>query len=60
VAAVILQQRASISAEELHDWIHANVSAKYQRVQEVIVMEDFPHNVAGKTLKRAMRDGYST
>jgi acyl-CoA synthetase (AMP-forming)/AMP-acid ligase II len=59
-AAVILQQPGSISAEALRDWINTNVSAKFQRVQDVFIMDDFPRNVAGKTLKRVMRDEYST
>jgi acyl-CoA synthetase (AMP-forming)/AMP-acid ligase II len=58
LAAVILQQLESISADELRDWINANVSAKFQRVQDVFIMEDFPRNVAGKTLKRVMREKY--
>ena len=60
LAAVILQQPGSISAEALRDWINANVSAKFQRVQDVFIMEEFPRNVAGKTLKRVMRDEHST
>jgi acyl-CoA synthetase (AMP-forming)/AMP-acid ligase II len=59
VAAVILQEPGSISAEALRDWINANVSAKFQRVQDVFLKQDFPRNVAGKTLKRVMRDEYS-
>ena len=55
---MILQQSGSISADELRDWINANVSAKFQRVQDVFIMEDFPRNVAGKTLKRVMREKY--
>ena len=58
LAAVILQQPGSIAAETLRDWINANVSAKFQRVQDVFIMEDFPRNVAGKTLKRVMREEY--
>ncbi len=30
-------------------------SAKFQRIQDVVVYEEFPRNVAGKTLKREMR-----
>lgn len=58
LAAVILQQPADITAEELRDWINTHVSAKFQRVQDVFVMADFPRNVAGKTLKRVMREKY--
>jgi acyl-coenzyme A synthetase/AMP-(fatty) acid ligase len=39
----------------LKDWINARVAAKYQRVERVIVMDEFPRNAAGKTLKREMR-----
>ena len=31
------------------------VAARYQRVDRVIVMDEFPRNAAGKTLKREMR-----
>ncbi len=34
------------------------VAAKFQRVHAVVIMGDFPRNVAGKTLKRVMRDNY--
>ena len=55
-----MNEPGSISAEALRDWINANVSAKFQRVQDVIIREDFPRNVAGKTLKRVMREEYRT
>ena len=58
LAAVILHKPGSITPEELKDWINDNVEAKFQRVSEVVFMEDFPRNVAGKTLKREMRVPY--
>ena len=58
VAAVVLQEPGSTTSEELKDWINRHVSAKYQRVYDVVIMEDFPRNVAGKTLKRVMREDY--
>nr|VFJ50232.1 MAG: Acyl-CoA synthetase (AMP-forming)/AMP-acid ligase II [Candidatus Kentron sp. FW]VFJ62655.1 MAG: Acyl-CoA synthetase (AMP-forming)/AMP-acid ligase II [Candidatus Kentron sp. FW] len=58
IAAVILKQDTSMKATELADWINQNVSAKFQRVREVILLDDFPRNVAGKTLKRVMREEY--
>ena len=58
VAAVILHKPGSITAEALRDWINARVAAKFQRVHDVVIMEDFPRNVAGKTLKRVMRDNF--
>jgi long-chain acyl-CoA synthetase len=58
VAAVTLLKFGSITAEALKDWINERVAAKFQRVSEVVVMEDFPRNVAGKILKRVMREPY--
>ncbi len=58
LAAVILRRGASESAEQLRDWINERVSARYQRVSEVVVMAEFPRSAAGKVLKREMRDAY--
>ena len=58
MAAVVLTQSANVTPEELKQWINGRVGAKFQRVHEVIIMADFPRNVAGKTLKRVMRDNY--
>ncbi|MFO1304636.1 MAG: class I adenylate-forming enzyme family protein, partial [Burkholderiales bacterium] len=56
VCAVVLREPAD--ADALREWINARVAAKYQRVDRVIVMQDFPRNAAGKTLKREMRDPF--
>jgi acyl-CoA synthetase (AMP-forming)/AMP-acid ligase II len=58
IAAVILSESHSIGAEDLRGWINEQVEAKFQRVSEVVIMADFPRNVAGKTLKREMREPY--
>ena len=58
LAAVILIQPESVGDEELKEWINGRVEAKFQRVSKVVFMEDFPRNVAGKTLKREMRKPY--
>jgi acyl-CoA synthetase (AMP-forming)/AMP-acid ligase II len=58
IAAVILRPDARVSAEELRDWINERVSARFQRVSAVVVMDDFPRSTAGKTLKREMRAPY--
>jgi long-chain acyl-CoA synthetase len=55
VAAVVLREPGTAGADELKAWINARVAAKYQRLDRVIVMDDFPRNAAGKTLKREMR-----
>jgi len=55
VAAVVLRQSGSVSADSLKAWINEHVEAKFQRVSAVYLYDDFPRNVAGKTLKREMR-----
>ncbi len=58
LAAVVLRQPGEVTPESLRDWINRRVAAKFQRVHAVVIMEDFPRNVAGKTLKREMREKY--
>lgn len=58
LAAVILKKEGSVTADILKDWINERVEAKFQRVASVDIREDFPRNVAGKTLKREMREEY--
>jgi len=58
LAAVILHGGARVSAEALCDWINARVAARYQRVDRVVILPDFPRNAAGKTLKRDLRLPY--
>lgn len=56
IAAVILKQPGAATAEELKAWTNDRVGAKYQRVDRVLLMNEFPRSTAGKTLKRIMRD----
>ncbi|HVM57878.1 MAG TPA: AMP-binding protein [Gaiellaceae bacterium] len=58
VAAVRLRPGATAGAAEIRDWVNARVQARYQRVREVVVRDDFPRSVAGKTLRRVIRDEY--
>jgi len=58
VAAVVLNAPGTVTDEALKTWINDRVEAKFQRVSQVIIMEDFPRNVAGKTLKREMREKF--
>jgi long-chain acyl-CoA synthetase len=58
VAAVVLASGASVTAEDLVSWANQRVGAKYQRIREVVFYDEFPRNVAGKTLKREMRAKY--
>ena len=58
VAAVTLQPGTSVTAESLCSWINERVGARYQRVERVLIMADFPRSAASKILKREMRDPY--
>ena len=58
VAAVILNADAALDGEELLDWVNKRVGAKFQRLSGIAIVNDFPRNVAGKTLKRELRDAY--
>jgi long-chain acyl-CoA synthetase len=42
----------------LRAWVNARVAARYQQVHEVVIVDDFPRNAAGKTLKRVLRDEF--
>ncbi len=56
IAAVVLS--APAGAEELREWINARVDARFQQVREVLVLDAFPRNTAGKILKRVLREQY--
>lgn len=58
VGAVVLSDNTAISASDLKDWINARVEAKFQRLSDLLILEDFPRNVAGKTLKREIKATY--
>jgi long-chain acyl-CoA synthetase len=59
-AAVILKEAGSVTSDDLRAWINARVAARYQQLQGVAIVEDFPRSTAGKTLKRVLRDQYAT
>ena len=58
VAAVILRDGHRATGPELRSWINERVAAGYQKLAEVVVVEDFPRSTAGKTLKRVLREQY--
>lgn len=58
VAAVVLNPGQRVDATTLKGWINSRVDAKFQRVSDVVILPAFPRNVAGKTLKREMREHY--
>jgi long-chain acyl-CoA synthetase len=58
VAAVVLSADTSLTQQELLEWTNQRVGAQFQRLNDIVVLDDFPRNVAGKTLKRDLRDAY--
>lgn len=58
VAAVTLREGQSVEAAQLTKWTNSRVQAKFQRISDVVIVEAFPRNVAGKTLKRELREWY--
>lgn len=58
VAAVRLRDGAEATVDEIREWANDRVQARFQKVREVIVLDQFPLSVAGKTLRRVIRDEY--
>ena len=58
VAAVLCKSASHPEASALLQWVNERVEARFQKLSDLIIVEDFPRNVAGKTLKREIRDAY--
>ncbi len=58
VAAVVPRPGETIEPDALKLWANGHVDAKFQRLSDVLVMNTLPRNVAGKILKREMRESY--
>ena len=59
VAAIVLKERPQqINSEELKAWINGHLEARYQKVYDVLLIKDLPRNVAGKILKRELKENY--
>ena len=59
VAAVVLGEGKYVYIEDLIQWSNSRVDAKFQRISDVVIMDVFPRNVAGKILKRELREAYA-
>lgn len=58
VGAVVLIENTTSSPKDIQSWVNERVEAKFQRLNDLIVLDDFPRNVAGKTLKRDIKASY--
>jgi long-chain acyl-CoA synthetase len=54
IAAVVLRPAATVSVDELCDWINARVAARYQRVDRVVISSPrwCPLRVRARTRRR--------
>jgi long-chain acyl-CoA synthetase len=58
VASVVLRRGATATPESIRDWVNERVSARFQKVTAVCVVDALPRNVAGKTLRRVLQQAY--
>ena len=58
VAAVVLIPGSNANGDSIRDWANERVSARFQKVSEVLVLDAFPRSVAGKTLRRIIKQDY--
>ena len=56
MAAVVLKQEATTSSRELLEWVNERVTARFQKVNEVVIVGEFPRTATGKVLKRTLRN----
>jgi long-chain acyl-CoA synthetase len=58
VAAVVLQTETALDANALMEWINNRVEARFQKISAVLIVDQMPRNVAGKTLKKVLKENY--
>ena len=58
VATVVLRPGMTATAEAIRDWVNDRVSARFQKVSAVHIIDALPRNVAGKTLRRVLQHAY--
>lgn len=58
IAAVRLKPDSDAIPDDLKAWTNERVGAKFQRLGDLFILDQFPRNMAGKTLKREMRERY--
>ncbi len=58
IAAIVVQEKNIVSSLEIQKWINDNLEARFQKVSAVFFIDNLPRNVAGKILKRELRENY--
>lgn len=59
IAVVVLNESLKhTSSDDIKKWANENISARFQKVSDVVVAKSLPRNIAGKILKRELRELY--
>jgi len=58
VATVVLRPGLTATGDAIRDWVNERVSARFQKVDSVHIVDTLPRNVAGKTLRRVLQSSY--
>jgi long-chain acyl-CoA synthetase len=58
IAAVTKPDGKDMVPTDIVSWTNKRVATKHQRITGCIILSKFPRNVAGKTLKREIRENY--
>lgn len=58
VAAVRLDPQQTVAPDVLVDWVNERVNARFQKLRAAVILDQFPLSVAGKTLRRVIRDDF--
>jgi long-chain acyl-CoA synthetase len=58
VATVVLRSGMAATPEAIQAWVNDRVSARFQKIDAVRVVDALPRNVAGKTLRRVLQQAY--
>ncbi|MEO6733646.1 MAG: class I adenylate-forming enzyme family protein [Ferruginibacter sp.] len=59
MAAVVLKDGITATPVEIKCWANQHLEARYQKIYQVIIMAELPRNVAGKVLKRELREQFA-
>lgn len=56
--AFVTTRSIDLDSGQLMEWTNDRLHLRYQKVKNVIIVESFPYNAAGKIMKRTLKDEY--
>ena len=59
VATIVLSEPDAISSTALLIWANDHLEARYQKIHQLFIVDELPRNVAGKVLKRELKEKYA-